>query len=108
MWRDRLHVYLGGVLRNEGGVAEAVGGVNDHVHLLIGPKATVSLADFVRDVKAVSSRWVHEEITERGFASQEVYGAFTVSASQRDHVRLYIARQEQHHQRQTFQEEYLW
>jgi len=80
-WRERLHAYLGGVVRNVNGVPEAIGGIADHVHLLIGLRATACLADVVRDVKAVSSRWVHEEIGERTFAWQEGYGAFTVSAS---------------------------
>jgi putative transposase len=61
----------------------------------------------VRDVKAVSSRWVHEEIGDGEFSWQEGYGAFTVSASQRETVREYIARQEEHHRKRTFQEEYL-
>jgi len=107
-WRDRLHAYLGGVVRNvEGGTPEAIGGVADHVHLLIGLRASAKLADVVRDVKAVSSRWVHEEIGNKNFAWQEGYGAFTVSASQREQVRDYIARQEDHHHKRTFQEEYL-
>jgi REP element-mobilizing transposase RayT len=106
-WRERLHAYLGGVVRNLGGVAEAVGGVNDHVHLLMGLRATHCLADTVRDVKAVSSRWAHEEIRVADFAWQEGYGAFTVSASQRAQGCDYIARQKEHHQTQTFQEEYV-
>ncbi len=106
-WRDRLHAYLGGVIRKVDGVPEAVGGVADHVHLLLGLRATACLSDVVRDVKAVSSRWVHDEIGERAFAWQEGYGAFTVSASQRETVRDYIARQEEHHRKLTFQEEYL-
>lgn len=61
----------------------------------------------VRDLKAVSSRWVHEELGKAAFAWQEGYGAFTVSASQRAQVRDYIARQEEHHRKRTFQEEYL-
>ena len=77
------------------------------MHLLIGLRATACLADVVRDVKAVSSRWVHEEIGERVFAWQEGYGAFTVSSSQRGTVRDYIARQGEHHHQRTFQEEYL-
>ena len=105
-WRERLHAYLGGVVRNVNGVPEAMGGIADHVHLLIGLRATACLADVVRDVKAVSSRWVHEEIGERSFAWQEGYGAFTVSASQRGIVCEYIARQEEHHRKRTFQEEY--
>ena len=106
-WRGRLHAYLGGVVRNLEGVPEAIGGVIDHVHLLVGLRATARLADIVRDVKAVSSRWVHEETGDRAFSWQEGYGAFTVSASQRDIVRKYIARQEEHHRERTFQEEYV-
>lgn len=106
-WRERLHAYIGGVVRNVEGVPEAIGGVADHVHLLIGLRATARLADVVRDLKAVSSRWVHDEIGERAFAWQEGYGAFTVSASQREAVREYIAAQKDHHRKRTFQEEYL-
>lgn len=106
-WRDRLHAYLGGIVRNVKGIPEAIGGIDDHVHLLIGLPATVCLADVVRDVKAVSSRWVHDEIAEKSFAWQEGYGAFTVSASQCETVREYIARQEEHHQKRSFQDEYL-
>ncbi len=106
-WRERLHAYLGGVVRNVDGVPEAVGGVADHAHLLLGLRATARLAEVVRDVKAVSSRWVHEQIGDRAFAWQEGYGAFTVGAAQRETVRGYIARQEEHHRQRTFQEEYL-
>ncbi|HEY2142878.1 MAG TPA: transposase [Candidatus Udaeobacter sp.] len=83
-WRGNLHAYLGGIIRTAGGVAESVGGVSDHVHLLIGLRATHRLADVLRELKAVSSRWVHDEIGLRAFAWQEGYGAFTVSASQRE------------------------
>jgi REP element-mobilizing transposase RayT len=54
-WRERMHAYLGGVVRNVNGVPEAIGGIADHVHLLIGLRATACLADIVRDVKAVHS-----------------------------------------------------
>jgi REP element-mobilizing transposase RayT len=106
-WRERLHAYLGGVIRNSDGVPEAVGGVADHVHLLIGLRATHNLADVVRDVKSVSSRWVHDEMRTLAFTWQEGYGAFTVSPSQRDPERQYIADQEEHHRRRSFQEEYV-
>ena len=102
-----IHAYLGGVVKNVEGIAEAIGGVNDHVHLLVGLRATHCLADVVRDVKAVSSRWVHEEMGARDFAWQEGYGAFTVSPSQRETVRHYIEQQEEHHRHRTFQEKYL-
>ena len=61
-WKDRLHAFLGGAVRTAGGVAESVGGTNDHVHLLIGLKATHRLADVLRDIKAASSGWVHQAL----------------------------------------------
>ncbi len=106
-WRERLHAYHGGVARQSGAIPEAIGGVQDHVHLLLGLSATIRLADLVRDIKAVSSSWVHTEICDRSFAWQEGYGAFTVSPSHRESVRNYIAQQEEHHRIRTFQEEYL-
>lgn len=105
-WRDRLHAYLGGIVRRLDGVPQAIGGVADHGHLLIGLRATACLADVARDIKAISSRWVHDEIGDRAFSWQEGYGAFTVSASQLDAVRDYIARQEEHHRKMSFMDEY--
>jgi REP element-mobilizing transposase RayT len=106
-WRDRLHAYLGGVIRDMDGVPEAIGGMSDHVHLLIGLKATHCLADVMRDLKRASSEWVHVNMSLPGFAWQEGYGAFTVSASAREDVAAYIARQAEHHRKRTFREEYL-
>ena len=104
-WRPRLHEYLGGTIRGLSGSAEIVGGVADHVHLLVALKATHCLADFVRELKKASSVWVHEESRLAGFAWQEGYAAFTVSASTRDVVEKYIARQEEHHRGRTFCDE---
>jgi len=105
-WKDRLHAFLGGAVRTAGGVAESVGGTNDHVHLLVGLKATHRLADVLRDIKAASSNWVHQELGRPIFSWQDGYGAFTVSPSLRMTVRRYIENQEEHHRRKTFQEEY--
>lgn len=66
-WRERLHAYLGGIVRENEGVAEAVGGTGDHVHLLLGLRATHRLADVVRDFKRASSEWVHTTIGVAGF-----------------------------------------
>jgi REP element-mobilizing transposase RayT len=104
-WRDRLHEYLGGTVRGLYAFPEIVDGVADHVHLLVGLKATHCLADFMRELKKASSVWVHEEIKLRGFAWQEGYAAFTVSATAREAVRDYIAQQEKHHRGRTFREE---
>ncbi|MEY2532004.1 MAG: REP-associated tyrosine transposase [Verrucomicrobiota bacterium] len=106
-WRGRLHAYLGGVIRTLDGVPEAVGGAADHVHLLVGLRATHTLADVLRETKSVSSALVHEEVGGSAFAWQEGYGAFTVSASQLENVRTYIQQQEEHHRTRTFREEYL-
>jgi REP element-mobilizing transposase RayT len=70
-WRSRLHDYLGGTVRGLGGYSDRVGGVADHVHLLVGLKATHCLADFMRELKKASSAWVHEEMGLRSFAWQE-------------------------------------
>ncbi len=106
-WRARLHAFLGGAIRTLEVVPEAVGGVADHVHLLMGIRATHRLADVMRDVKRASSVWVHETISDKEFEWQDGYGAFTVSASLRDIVKRYIARQEEHHRKKSFKEEYL-
>lgn len=106
-WRDRLHSYMGGILKDLKAIPETIGGVEDHVHLLVGLRATHCLADVLREVKSASSKWVHEEMKKPLFSWQDGYGAFTVSASQIEAVKKYIANQEEHHCKKTFQEEYL-
>ena len=106
-WRPRLHAYLGGAIRALDAMPEEVGGVADHVHILLGLKATHSLSAVMRDVKRQSSLWVHETIGQSSFAWQEGYGAFTVSPTHREAVRNYIQNQVEHHRTKTFQEEYL-
>lgn len=107
VWRERLHAFLGGAIRQTGAIPDAVGGVADHVHLLVGLRATHCLADVVQDIKTASSKWVHREICQPIFSWQEGYGAFTVSPTQRAAVKRYIAGQEAHHRRRSYQEEYL-
>ena len=106
-WRSRLHEYLGGTISGLGAFPQGVGGVVDHVHLLIGLKATHCLADVMRELKKASSVWVHEQIGLRSFAWQEGYAAFTVSAPARQSVRRYISNQEEHHRTKTFREELI-
>jgi REP element-mobilizing transposase RayT len=106
-WRNRLHEYLGGLIHAGDGVPEAIGGVADHVHLLIGLRATHTLAQFVQDIKQSSSRWIHETIGVKNFGWQPGYAAFTVSVSNCGAVKEYIANQVSHHQTKTFQEEYV-
>jgi putative transposase len=105
-WRGDLHRFLGGCVRTAGGVANAVGGTDDHVHILAGLKATHRLADLVKDIKVASSKWVHDDIGDELFAWQKGYGAFTVSPSNIERVRNYVLNQEQHHRKLTFKDEY--
>jgi putative transposase len=100
-WRARLHAYIGGIIRNQGGVAEAVGGVEDHVHILASLKTTHCIADIVRDLKKDSSSWAAENF-EREFSWQEGYSVFSTSANHAAAVRGYIAGQEEHHQKTDF------
>ncbi len=106
-WRPRLHEYLGGAVRGLGGVPQDVGGVGDHVHLLLGLKPTHRLSDFMRELKKSSSAWISETIPLPSFHWQEGYAAFTVSASARESVRQYIAGQEEHHRHKTFRDELI-
>ena len=106
-WRGRLHEYLGGLIRAAEAVPESVGGFTDHVHVLAGLRATHTLASFVQDIKQTSSRWIHETIGTKSFSWQQGYGAFTVSVSNCPSVKEYIAKQPEHHQTKTFQEEYV-
>jgi len=112
-WRPRLHAYPGGAAKTLDIIPEAIGGVADHVHLLLGMRATHRLADVMRDVKRTSSAWVHETMGEQDFEWQDGYGAFTVSVSLLETVRNYIAHQEEYVellQRSgvEFDERYLW
>jgi putative transposase len=106
-WRARLHDYLGGIVHGLGGVSQRVGGVEDHVHLLVGLKATHCLADFMRELKKASSVWVHEEIGSKRFAWQEGYAAFTVSATSRPAVARYIDNQDEHHRGRAYRQELI-
>lgn len=106
--RSDMHAYLGGILRELSGMALAIGGTKDHVHLLVRFPADRPIADCVRVLKANSSRWVKERWPEhRLFSWQRGYGAFSVSESNRIAVARYIADQMRHHYRLTFQDEFL-
>jgi putative transposase len=104
--QERLHAYLGGILRGLGATPLEIGSFRDHVHLVVGLIATHKLADILRDLKGDSSRWASDTLNLRGFAWQEGYGAFTVSRSNLPRVRDYVRNQEEHHRVRTFQEEY--
>ena len=100
-WRSRFHEYLGGTVRGLGGTPEIIGGVADHVHLLVGLRATHRLADFMQELKKASSIWAAEQF-EKQFSWQDGYAAFSVSWTHLETVRNYIATQEEHHRKTDF------
>jgi REP element-mobilizing transposase RayT len=105
--RDDLYAYIGGIVRARKSVLLEIGGMPDHVHLVIRSRPDLSVAELVRLVKANSSKWVNERPDSIGrFAWQDGYGAFSVSLSQLPGVRDYVRRQAEHHRGRTFQEEY--
>ena len=106
--RERLWPYLGGIARENGMKALAIGGVADHVHLLLSLSATTSVSKAMQLLKGNSSKWVHETFPHlRRFGWQEGYGAFSIGVSEIDKTRAYIRRQEEHHRTKTFREEVM-
>ncbi|HOC54309.1 MAG TPA: IS200/IS605 family transposase [Verrucomicrobiota bacterium] len=106
--QERLWPYLGGIARQNGMTAIEIGGVVDHVHVLLALPSTLSLAKAMQLIKGGSSKWVHETFAEHWlFGWQVKYGAFSVSYSQLDKTRRYIQTQAEHHRKLTFQEEFL-
>ncbi|MDF1816773.1 MAG: IS200/IS605 family transposase [Verrucomicrobiales bacterium] len=102
-----LHAYLAGVCNELQCRAIKVGGVADHVHLLTRLPRTITIAEFVKETKRVSSLWLRErDDVWNAFHWQAGYGVFSVSASNVSQVEKYIARQTEHHRTVTFQEEY--
>jgi REP element-mobilizing transposase RayT len=105
--RDELYRYIGGIIRNEKGILLEIGGMPDHVHLLLKIPADLALSTMVRLIKSNSSKWMNEKDKRIRFAWQAGYGAFTVSESQAAIVQRYIQKQDQHHRRATFQQEFV-
>ncbi|MDO8629278.1 MAG: IS200/IS605 family transposase [Phycisphaerales bacterium] len=105
--RDALHAYLGGVSRQLDCAPIRIGGAEDHVHVLARLGRTITQADWVKELKRVSNLWLKEE--ERDYADfqwQGGYAVFSVSQSNLEQVKEYIARQEEHHRNTTFQDEF--
>jgi putative transposase len=105
--RPRMHAYLATICRDAGAEAFRVGGMADHVHLVMTLPRTLSQAEMLEGLKATSSKWIKGLARDyRHFHWQRGYGAFSVSPSQLDAVLEYVDTQEEHHRDRTFQEEY--
>jgi putative transposase len=106
--QSHLYPYLGAITRNHSGKLLEIGGMSDHVHLLIELSLLDKFSHFIRDLKASSSQMIHKKFPNlNDFAWQEGYGSFSVSYSALPSVQKYIQDQEQHHATMSFEEEYL-
>ncbi len=106
--REELQKYITGIVQNREHKMLAVYCMPDHVHVFIGMKPSMSISDLVREVKAISSKFINDKKWVKGkFNWQEGYGAFSYAHSQLDNVIKYVNNQREHHQKKTFKEEYL-
>ena len=105
--REKAFAYMAGIAKNLQGFALEIGGWVDHCHLLVRIPAKLAVSDFVARVKASTSKHVNETsgLIEK-FGWQDGFGAFSVSASQKERVAQYIRNQVEHHQRETYKAEY--
>jgi REP element-mobilizing transposase RayT len=106
--KQRLYEYVGGTIRGLGGISLAIGGIEDHMHLLAKLRPDKALSDVLRDLKSNSSGWMHDVFPDaKNFSWQNGYGAFSVSASQVPAVARYIENQEKHHAKRSFRDEFI-
>jgi REP element-mobilizing transposase RayT len=104
---QRIWAYLGGIAKENKFHPIQIGGVEDHIHVLLGAPASAAPSKIAQMIKGGSSAWIHETFPHlQGFAWQDGYGAFTVSKSSVEDVANYIRNQREHHRTKTFQEEY--
>ena len=107
-WEENLNKYITGIIDNIGHKTLQIGGMSDHIHILIGMKPTQSVSDMMKDIKGSSSSWINKNGYAMGkFQWQEGYGAFSCSKSVVQNVINYIQNQKKHHTKSTFQSEYL-
>ena len=105
--RPRVFAYLAEIGRDMGCEVFRVGGTADHIHMAIHLTRTLTVADFVKKVKGVSSGWIKDRGSNyAGFSWQAGYGAFSLGASQLVILCSYIDRQEEHHRVKGYKDEY--
>jgi REP element-mobilizing transposase RayT len=106
--QERLWPYMGGIAHANGLKALAIGGIEDHVHILLSLPSTLAVAKAIQLIKGNSSKWMHDTFPHMShFAWQVGYGAFSIGISQIAATVTYIQNQQKHHRRKTFQEEFV-
>ena len=106
---ERLWPYLGGIARENGMKAIAIGGAADHVHVLLSLPATIALSKAMQLLKGNSSKWLRDtfpELRSQGFVWQEGFGAFSIGISALEDTVRYIQTQEEHHRKKSFLDEF--
>ena len=107
-WKDELHKYIAGIIKGKEQKPIIVNGMPGHIHAFIGLKPSMAISDLVRDIKNNSSNFINDHKWVKGkFSWQEGYGAFSYAHSQIETVYNYILKQEEHHRKKTFREEYI-
>ncbi len=106
-WEERLYKYITGIVQKRGHKLLAIGGMSDHIHILIGFKPVESVSDLVREIKTASTDFVRaENLSPFKFNWQKGYGVFTCSKSDLHRVCQYILNQKEHHRKVRFKEEF--
>jgi putative transposase len=107
-WKTELQGVIGNLINENECKTLIVNGVEDHMHCFFTLSPKIAISDLMKAVKAKSSKWINDNhLTEEKFAWQDGYGAFSYSRSHINNVYKYVERQEEHHKKQTFKEEYL-
>ena len=107
-YNDELQKYITGIVQNRKQKLLAINNVPDHLHMLVGFGTTMSIADFIEEVKSISSKFINDKNWIQGkFEWQRGYGVFSYSRSQIDQVIRYIQKQQEHHIKKSFKDEYL-
>lgn len=106
--QQRIHLYMAGQLKNMGQYPVAIGGVDDHVHLLIDHRPNISVADIVKQLKTSTAKLINDNhLLLFNFVWQRGYSCFSYSASQVADVKRYILQQHEHHKGMSFREELI-
>ena len=108
VWRSTVQGVIGNLINETGCKTIIVNGVEDHMHCFLGLKPAISVSDLMKTVKAKSSKYINDhKLTKERFEWQEGYGVFSYRQRDLDQIYNYVKNQEEHHQKQTFRDEYL-
>ena len=105
---EQTYNYIGGIIRNEKGCLYSIGGMPEHIHLLLHIPPIISVSDMIKNIKGSSSKWIKNERHFNSWSGwQRGYGAFSVSKSSIKKVEEYITGQKEHHRQRTFKDEFI-